>query len=87
MTASSARSSGIAITHTVDGRYKALIDRSDEALRTATIVLGAVVANHLFSAADAFVSARLARAPVSAATALRAVPGGLAMEWRIELRP
>ena len=68
-------------------RYKTLIDRSDEALRTATVVLGAVVANHLFSAADAFVSARLAQAPVSAATTIRAVPGGLALEWRIELRP
>jgi len=69
-------------------RYRALIDQSDENLRTATVVLGAVVANHLFSAADAFVSARLGRpSPASAAATLRRGPFGPAVEWRVEIRP
>jgi hypothetical protein len=69
-------------------RYRELIDRSDEDLRTATVVLGAVVANHLFSAADAYVSSRLARpSPVGASVGLRPAPRGLAVEWRAEIRP
>jgi hypothetical protein len=38
--------------------YGRLIDRSDQGFRQATIALGAVVANHLVSAADAYLSAR-----------------------------
>jgi hypothetical protein len=69
-------------------RYRDLIDRSDEDLRTATVVLGAVVANHLFSAADAFVSSRLGRpSPASAAATLRPGPLGPAVEWRVDIRP
>ena len=69
-------------------RYGDLIDRSDEALRRATVVLGAVVANHLLSAADAFVSARLAAPPpVSVTAGLRPGPAGPAVEWRLEFTP
>ena len=69
-------------------RYRDLIDQSDEDLRTATVVLGAVVANHLFSAADAFVSARLARpSPVSAGASLRHEGGAAAVEWWVRVRP
>ena len=69
-------------------RYRDLIDESDEQLRTATVVLGAVVANHLFSAADAFVSARLAaRPPVGASAAVRPGRTGPRLEWRLEIRP
>lgn len=68
-------------------RYRELIDRSDAALRTATVVLGAVVANHLFSAADAFVAARLSGAfSLSTATVLGRGPSGPVFEWRLELR-
>jgi hypothetical protein len=68
-------------------RYSELIDESDEQLRTASVVLGAVVANHLFSAADAFVSARLARpSPVSTAARLQPGPAGPTLEWRVEIR-
>jgi hypothetical protein len=68
--------------------YRELIDRSDEALRTATVVFGAVVANHLFSAVDAFVSSRLGRpTPVSANVQWRELASGTALEWRVEVRP
>jgi hypothetical protein len=67
--------------------YRNMIDDSDRALRTSTVVLGAVVANHLLSAVDAFVSARLRRAsPVTAGARLHAGPRGTSVEWRVEVR-
>jgi hypothetical protein len=42
-------------------RYRGLIERSDDRLRTASVALAAVAANHLLSAVDAFASARLGR--------------------------
>ena len=39
-------------------RYADLLDDSDDDLRTATTMLGILLANHLVSAADAFLSAR-----------------------------
>jgi len=39
-------------------RYAQLIDKSDAGFRHATIALGAVFANHLISAADAFLTGR-----------------------------
>jgi hypothetical protein len=69
-------------------KYRDLIDKSDEALRTATVVFGAVVANHLFSAVDAFVSSRLGRAsPVSATVQWHELAAGTALEWSVEVRP
>ena len=69
-------------------RYAELIDWSDEALRLATIVVGAVVANHLFSAVDAFVSSRLSAAEtVSVTSNVRARGGGHTLEWQVQLRP
>ena len=68
--------------------YRNLIDESDEALRTATVVFGAVVANHLFSAVDAFVSSRLGRtAPVSASALWRELPAGAVLEWSVRIQP
>jgi hypothetical protein len=69
-------------------QYRNLIKRSDEALRTASVVLGAVVANHLLSAVDAFVSSHAPVAgSVSASAVLRAHAHGPAFEWRLEIRP
>lgn len=69
-------------------RYRDLIDRSDQALRTATVALGGVVANHLFAAVDAFVSSRLGGTPpVSGSVGWRPAPGGISTEWRVEVRP
>lgn len=51
-------------------QYRGLIDRSDGAFRDATLVLGVIVANHLLSAVDGYLSARLSS---SAAPAF--VPG------------
>lgn len=41
------------------GRFRSLVRESDDQLREATVILGVIVANHVLSAADAFVSARL----------------------------
>ena len=68
-------------------QYRSLIEESDEALRSSTVVLGAVVANHLFSAVDAFVSSHVASSPVSANASLRALPSGFALAWTVEIRP
>jgi hypothetical protein len=66
--------------------YRDLIHQSDEALRTATVVLGAVVANHLFSAVDAFVSSRLrGAAPARASVAWWPTDDGARLEWRVEV--
>jgi hypothetical protein len=46
----------------VQARFGDLIDRSDGRFRTASLALAAVVANHLFSALDAFVAERSGRA-------------------------
>lgn len=43
-------------------RYGETIQRSDDRFRQATLLTGAVVANHLLSAVDAFVSTRLGEA-------------------------
>ena len=40
-------------------KYRRLLRSSDESFRRATTLLGVVVANHLLSAVDAFISARL----------------------------
>ena len=46
--------------------FRELIRRSDEALRAATTALGLLLANHMASAVDAFVVARLRAAGVPA---------------------
>ena len=56
-------------------RYGGLIHESDERLREATIFGGVLAANHLLSATDAFVSARLGRLSGGALSgALRMTP-------------
>ncbi len=64
-------------------RYEGLIRDSDDRFHQATTALGAVLANHLLSAADAFVSARL---PGDAG--LRIAPGTAAGRsgWTLALR-
>ncbi|GMV08237.1 MAG: hypothetical protein AMXMBFR53_45120 [Gemmatimonadota bacterium] len=59
-------------------RFRDLIRRSDDRFRQATTVLGAVLANHLLSAADAFVSARVpGTTRTGVAPAGRGLPGAL----------
>ena len=69
-------------------RFGELISGSDEALRDATIAGGLVLANHLLSATDAFVSARL-RDVGQTSGALRVgsspTPGG-GWSLRLEIR-
>jgi hypothetical protein len=53
-------------------RYSGLIRESDDRFRDATLLTGAVVVNHILSAVDAFVSARLAEASgMEVATTIR----------------
>jgi hypothetical protein len=68
-------------------RYRSLISQSDESLRTATVVLGAVVANHLLSAVDAFVSSHVPAVPLSAHAGVAVLPTGPVMQWSVEFRP
>jgi hypothetical protein len=65
--------------------YRRMIRDADDRFREATLAMGAVLANHLLSAADAFVSARV---PGSAAVRLLApspaspAPVGIMLSWR-----
>jgi hypothetical protein len=62
-------------------RYGALIRRSDERFREATVVLGALFANHLIAAADAFVSARGLAISVVPDAAGRNAPLAIRIRW------
>lgn len=59
-------------------RYVRLIEESDGARRSATLALGLVLANHLASAVDAFVTARL--------RAVRSMPSSLEFESGVRMR-
>lgn len=68
-------------------RYRRLFRESNEAFRAARFMLTGVLANHLFSMADAFVSSELARGvPVRASAAWCWFPAGVAFQWTFELR-
>lgn len=56
--------------------YRDLIDGSDRRFRQATTALGAVLANHLFSAADAFLSSRTPSLPKASVAPGFATPTG-----------
>ncbi len=64
-------------------RYEGLIRESDDRFHQATTALGAVLANHLLSAADGFLSARL-----RGEAGLRVVPGSTTARsgWTLTLR-
>lgn len=61
-------------------RYDGLIRESDERFRQATVVFGAVMANHLVSAVDAYVAARGFAVEVAPGTGIGA--GGLRVTVR-----
>jgi hypothetical protein len=63
--------------------FNHLIDRSDDRFRQATAAMGAVFANHLLSAADAYLSARTSRP-----TGIRVMtePWGRGARWTMALR-
>lgn len=69
-------------------RYGRTIEHSDERFRQATLFTGAVVANHLLSSVDAFVSARLTDAAgrdAGLVTRLRPGPPGAGTGARLDL--
>lgn len=67
--------------------YRGLIRRSDDRLREATVWLGALAANHVLSAVDAFISSRLRAATgASVRGALRVVPDAPRRGWSVALR-
>ena len=72
-------------TGSAQTEYTELISESDERYRQATNVLGAIIANHVVSAVDAFLSARgmASRADLRIAPA---VPGDEAGRWHVDLR-
>jgi hypothetical protein len=63
--------------------YRRTIEESDEGYRQATQHLGLLLANHLISAIDAFVSNRLSRngREVQVGTTVQSRPGGGKLEW------
>ncbi len=67
-------------------RYRSLIDESDSRLRRATHALGAVLANHVLSGVDAFVSAR-SGAEVHSRIAPVATGAGTAWTWSVAVAP
>ncbi|HEX6939633.1 MAG TPA: hypothetical protein VF158_09485 [Longimicrobiales bacterium] len=71
-------------------RYRELLATSDDALRSATRALGLILANHIVSAVDAFVTARLRARPgvvppVNLESALR-IRGGGEASWIAAVR-
>lgn len=66
--------------------YASLIRASDQRFRQATNVLGLVVANHLVSMADAFVSARIPRTTVRSGVLPTSFGGGPVWTTRVEVR-
>lgn len=69
-------------------RYRHLIEESDDAFRRATIVLAVIATNHVLSAVDGFLSARIASDRMGRSSALRPssrLPWGRT-RWSFELR-
>ncbi|MGD0484796.1 MAG: hypothetical protein ABSB58_09135 [Gemmatimonadales bacterium] len=62
--------------------YRASIRASDDAYRAATNYLGGVLLNHLLSAVDAFIAARIGRSGVLPAVRPAAAGPGALLEWR-----
>ncbi|MBW3554933.1 MAG: hypothetical protein KY466_15610 [Gemmatimonadetes bacterium] len=66
-------------------RFRALIGRADDAHRTRTTAFGVILANHLVSAIDGLVAARL-RAATGADLNTMVIPGSAGPALRLELR-
>lgn len=66
--------------------YASLIRASDQRFRQATNVLGLVVANHLVSMADAFVSARIPHTTMRSGVLPTSFGGGPVWTTRVEVR-
>lgn len=71
--------------------YRSLISKSDEAFRTATVLLGVGVANHLVSAIDAFLSSRARSSRLSERLEFGALPQRVpgasgATQWDVHMR-
>ena len=64
--------------------FRGLIEESDDAFRTARIAVGLVVANHVTSALDAFLSTRGPLESLSSAVyPAETHPGAVVWEWRL----
>ena len=63
----------------MQARYKGLIQASDSRFHRSSVMAGVLLANHLVSAIDGFLSARVRAATNGTLdTHLRAVPAGIA---------
>lgn len=67
-------------------RYRHFIEESDDAFRRATIVLAVIAANHVLSAVDGFLSARIASGRPGDPASADGGPPSSRTPWRLELR-
>lgn len=66
-------------------RFRRLIRSADDARRSQTLALGLILANHLVSAVDALIMARMAE-PARPELRGRIVPGPTGPAWQLEIR-
>ncbi|MBW3533720.1 MAG: hypothetical protein KY453_00665 [Gemmatimonadetes bacterium] len=64
-------------------RYRTLIDESDDTLRRATHAVGAVLANHVLSGVDAWISSRTGTRTETRLMPTRGGDGGTAWTWAV----
>lgn len=67
-------------------RFRSLIGAADDAHRTQSTAVGVILANHLISAIDALVAARLRAAAAGAELGSTVLPGPAGPILRVELR-
>ena len=68
-------------------RFAELIDESDSALRRSSVAFGAVLANHVLSAAEAYINQRLGRSAVELAVTPRDLGTAAGASLRLRILP
>lgn len=68
-------------------RFADLIDRSDGALRRSSVAVGAVIANHVLSAAEAYINQRLERKTLELAVTPHERAGSVGASLRLRIIP
>ena len=68
------------------GRFRGLIGAADDSRRTQSTAVGVILANHLISAIDALIAARLQATAAGAELGSTVVPGPTGPALRVELR-
>ena len=68
-------------------RFAELIDESDGALRRSSVAVGAVIANHVLSAAEVYINQRLGRRTVELGVTPHALAGNAGASLRLRILP